>query len=219
MIYRLTRFMLLLFLSAAPSLAQPPSISITVEKLPEQTLPVKVVSAHVESSQYHYELKTDLADEGNAKAIFTDLLLVLFRNGNVISAQGWRNVAPNQSLNRNVSQLDFQPGDRALLIVIATGTNSQIYTLARGDISESIREFIAGRRLLPIPVNVSKNENGAFALVHCSGYCAMCEAIKSQADLDCGKSGVLATSTKCFESSYLYECIAGKKPPPASVSK
>jgi hypothetical protein len=152
--------MFLLSLGLIPAVAQEEPLSVAVEKMSDQPLPVTVMSARLQNFQYTSQLRVMLSTDKGTEPTFADFLLVLYRGGKVIAGEGWRENALRGSISRDM-KLALQTGDHALLIVTSVGSSSRTLQLNSKELSDRIHDYIEGRQPLPLPVEISLKPGNA----------------------------------------------------------
>ncbi len=191
-----------------PAMTQSAPVSISVEKMPDQPLPVTVSTARLESFQYTSQLSAEYAAEKGTKPEKISLMLVLFRDGKVLSGEGWEETAPSGSIFRE-TKLGIEPGDRAILVVNSVTADHRTWKLNARELGEQIHALAEGRSPLSIPVEVSSVVGVAPKLVRAQGQSGRDAALQS-AVTTCGAGQVQSFSCNPTTGQYSFTCKVPK---------
>ena len=133
--------------------AQDP-ISINVEKMSDQPLPVSVLTATLQPFQFTSQLSAQLSSDKSVTVRSAEMLLYIYRSGKVVSGEGWVEDSPG-GLIHHETKLPIEKGDHALLIVKSIDTGSHIFKLNAQDIGNRLPGIMNGEPTLPLAVEIS----------------------------------------------------------------
>lgn len=165
MIRIVCRLSLMMLVGLIPCFAQDSTLSVAVEKMADQPLPVNIVSANLRNFQYTSQLDAIISIDNAAQVKSADFLLVIFQGGKVIAGEGWRDVKPGGSIFRD-TKLALRPGDHAILIVTSVEANSRTFHFNQKELSDRLHDYIEGRQPTSIPIEISLNDTGVQKLIH-----------------------------------------------------
>ena len=203
----------LLSLGLIPAFAQEQPLSVAVDKMPDQPLPVTILSARLQNFQYTSQLDAVISIEKGTAPAFAEFYLVLYRDGKVIAGEGWRENSLDGTIFRDM-KLALQPGDHALLIVTSVGTSSRTLQLNPKDLGDRIHELIEGRNPQPLPVDVSLKLGNMPKAIRCQSTCSFCDNAQKAATNACGEGQISSFSCNCGNGRYSYACKRNKPSQP-----
>ena len=162
-------------LCAFSTLAQTDQLSIAVDKMPDQPLPVVITTSHLQNFQYASQLSVEYDVEKATEPESVSFMLILYRDGKVIAGEGWEETSPTGSVFRD-TKLAIKPGEKALLIVTSVKSRSRTWKLNDHDLMEQMHSLIEGRQPLSLPVEVSMRTEAKPKIILAQGSQAACEA-------------------------------------------
>jgi hypothetical protein len=204
--------MFLLSLGLIPAFAQEQPMSIAVEKMPDQPLPVTVQVGRLESFQYTSQLFAQISSVKGVDVVSAEFLLIVYRDGKAIAGEGWLEDSPSGSIMR-YTRLAINPGDHALLIVKAASTSYRTLRLNEEDLGGQIHEFIEGHRSHPVAVEISLLAQRTAKVIRVQTGNSYCDGALAGAVHVCGEGQVASFSCDASKSSYSFSCKGAKVVP------
>ena len=205
-----------LFIFCGVFSAQQQMSSLTVEQFRDQPLPVRIVGAQLSTFQYTSELSAQISTDAASEPISANMMLLIYRNGKVVSGEGWTEEKPTNSLHRQ-TKLAFAPGDHALLMVRSVKTRSGIMQLKPQDMNDAIKALTQGTlpRLPSVELSMLPNLPHAKVQRVQGAYCTTCYNTASSA---CGVAGVQSFSCDDKNQNFSFTCKGNTpvQPPPVN---